>query len=255
MLVSKCIIWLVVYAVIGWVYESTYCTIVEKKWQNRGFLYGPICPIYGCGAVLMMLGWMRVCDAGITPQPWQVFIVVALVSAVLEYVTSWALEALFHARWWDYTDMPLNLNGRICLPASILFGLMGLLVVYVLYDVTMDATAMVPLVVIECLALLLVCLVTVDTTLTVSALTRFAQICESVSDSVNAHMDSLVGRGMDAAERTMERERFAAAARKAKMIEMGLSVRSAVRRIQSVPAEASSSLREQFSNFLGEIRS
>jgi uncharacterized membrane protein len=202
----------------------------------------------------MILGWMAVLNAGITPEPWQVFIVVALVSAVLEYFTSWALEAMFHARWWDYSDMPLNLNGRICLPASMLFGLMGLLVVYVLYDVTLNVTNQVPLWGIECLALLLCCLVSIDTALTVSALTRFAQVCESVADSVNAHMDSFVDRGMDAAERMRERERFATAARKAKMIEMGLSVRSAVRRIQSIPVVGTSSVLEQFKRFIGELR-
>lgn len=59
---------------------------------------------------------------------WQIFLIFALGSAVLEYTTSWIMEKFFHARWWDYSNLPLNLNGRICLPASILFGVMGILI-------------------------------------------------------------------------------------------------------------------------------
>ena len=142
MWVSRYVVWFLVYSVLGWMYESTYCTIVERKWANRGFLYGPLCPIYGFGVIGMIAVWQLVQAEGISVSPWQVFVVTALGTAVLEYLTSWALEKLFHARWWDYTDMPLNVNGRICLPATVLFGLMGLLVVYVLYQPTMDITNM-----------------------------------------------------------------------------------------------------------------
>ena len=255
LIISRCIIWLVVYGVVGWVYESTYCTVAESKWQNRGFLYGPICPIYGFGAILMMLGWNLILRAGLEPSALQVFVAVALTSAVLEYATSWALERLFHARWWDYSNMPLNLNGRICLPASLLFGLMGLLVVYVLYDVTIAVTNRVPLWGIEVLALVLVCLLSIDTTLTVSALTRFALICDSVSESVNAHMDKFFDGKVDAAARLRERERYATAASKQKLMEMGLSVRSAARRIYATSSESTVRWREQAERFLRVLRS
>ena len=236
MWVSRYLVWFVVYSVLGWMYESTYCTIVEGKWANRGFLYGPLCPIYGTGVIAMMATWQFVLAEGIVVAPWQVFVVTALGSAVLEYATSWALEKLFHARWWDYTDMPLNVNGRICLPATILFGLMGLLVVYVLYQPTVDVTDAVAPELIEALSLVLVAVVSVDATLTVSALTQFAQMAASVTQNVNQHMDAFVNDAMErrtAAAETLERERekFSREALAARMGDMSQIVSSAARRV------------------------
>ena len=81
MWISRYFVYFVIFSFFGWIYESIYCTIKSKRWENRGFLYGPLCPIYGAGGV------------GIT-------------AIVLEYGTSWTLEKLFHAYWWDYSEMP-----------------------------------------------------------------------------------------------------------------------------------------------------
>lgn len=116
---------------MGWIYESIYCTIRAKKWENRGFLYGPLCPIYGAGgvAITAIADFISVhTDATFTW--WQIFLVAFFGSIVLEYGTSWALEKLFHAYWWDYSSMPLNINGRVCFPYSVGFGVAGLIVVY-----------------------------------------------------------------------------------------------------------------------------
>ena len=236
MWVSRYVVWFLVYSVLGWMYESTYCTIVERKWANRGFLYGPLCPIYGFGVIGMIAVWQLVQAEGISVSPWQVFVVTALGTAVLEYLTSWALEKLFHARWWDYTDMPLNVNGRICLPATVLFGLMGLLVVYVLYQPTMDITNMVAPELIEALSLALIALVAADTTLTVSALTQFAQMAAKVNDSINEHMDAFVNeakerRSVAAEKLEREREKFSREAIAERIGEMNLTVSSAARRV------------------------
>ncbi len=241
MWVSCLVVWVVVYAVLGWMYESTYCTIVERKWENRGFLYGPLCPIYGVGAVAMLLAWNAVITHGIRPAAWQVFVVSALGSALLEYATSWVLEKKFHARWWDYSNMPLNLNGRICLPATTLFGLAGLLVAYVLYQPTLQLTDSTPPIALETLSLVLMCIITVDTTLTVSALTRFAQHAEAVSEAINNRMDKLVSEAVDRSEVAagsleQERERVAAQIRASRVGEMGHDVRLAVRRVRSFTA-------------------
>lgn len=192
MLVCTLFVWFVVYGVLGWVYESTYCTIVERTWKNRGFLYGPICPIYGVGVVSMMLIWSAL---GATQSPvtwWQVFLIAFFGSMVLEYSTHWVLEKLFHAYWWDYSNMPLNVNGRICLPASIAFGLGGLLVVYVLYDPTLKVSQALDPLLTEAISLLFMALLAADTAITVSALARFAHAASALNTSVNAHMDQFV---------------------------------------------------------------
>lgn len=115
-----------VYSCAGWLFESILCSVSEHRVINRGFLNGPICPIYGAGALaaIILLG-------GIEGTA-KLFMWGAIVCSLLEYATSWAMEKIFHARWWDYSDRFLNLNGRICVPATLLFGAFVVLVVRVL---------------------------------------------------------------------------------------------------------------------------
>ncbi len=128
MLISRFFVEFILFSLGGWVYESIYCTITRKHWTNRGFLFGPVCPIYGFGAMAVRLFAFYVpIKPGKDIPLWAVFVSFMVVSAILEYITSWAMEKMFHARWWDYSSMPLNLNGRICLPASLLFGAAGTL--------------------------------------------------------------------------------------------------------------------------------
>lgn len=250
MWLSKLVVWIVIYGILGWVFESVYCTVVEGRWENRGFLYGPLCPIYGVGATLMLLAWDNVLASGANPEPWQVFVVAALGSAALEYLTSLSLEALFHARWWDYANMPFNLNGRICLPATVLFGFAGLLVAYVLYQPTMDVTNAVPPALLEALSLVLACVVSVDATLTVSALTRFAQIAQDVSNTTNEHMERLVNDAMGQSSQissalALERERITAQMRSLRIDKMSRAVRLAVHRVKSFSVADDADLTEQ----------
>lgn len=112
-------------AVLGWVMEVT-CKLIElHRFINRGFLIGPYCPIYGWGAVLVSLSLSRYASS-----PVIVFIMAMVVCGTLEYLTSYFMEKLFHARWWDYSNRRFNLNGRVCANTLIPFGLLGLTMVY-----------------------------------------------------------------------------------------------------------------------------
>ena len=131
MWLSRYFVYFIIFSCMGWIYESIYCTIRAKKWENRGFLYGPLCPIYGAGGVaITAIADFISAHTDATFTWWQIFLVAFLGSIVLEYGTSWALEKLFHAYWWDYSSMPLNINGRVCFPYSVGFGVAGLIVVY-----------------------------------------------------------------------------------------------------------------------------
>ena len=98
MIVCRYVCLFFIYSFLGWVYESIYCTIKTRRWQNRGFLYGPIIPIYGFGAVIISIFVNVAADNRVTTPVWKVFIVSMLGSAILEFVTSWGLERIFHAR-------------------------------------------------------------------------------------------------------------------------------------------------------------
>ena len=120
-------LWLMIYSIIGWVYESTICSIGHRKLINRGFLNGPYCPIYGTGAVLVLL------VLGKIQNPVLLFFAGAVLTCSLEYFTSWLMEKLFHARWWDYSKRKFNIGGRVCLIGAVVFGAFSVVLVLFLH--------------------------------------------------------------------------------------------------------------------------
>lgn len=117
-----------IYSFIGWCFESAFVSIKQQKWINRGFLKGAFLPIYGSGAVFILLATMPVYD-----NPILVFVVGMLAATVLEYITGVIMENLFKVRYWDYTNKPFNLHGYICLTSSLAWGGFSLLLVYVIH--------------------------------------------------------------------------------------------------------------------------
>lgn len=116
----------IIYSFIGWVFECFWVSLQKKKLENRGFLFGPICPIYGVGSLLAIF------TTSFIKLPWYLeFLLIAIVCDLIEYSTSVILEKIYHVRWWDYTnEWKYHLNGRISIETSIGFGLGGLLVVH-----------------------------------------------------------------------------------------------------------------------------
>lgn len=117
----------IIYSFIGWIMEVMWNLFTDKKLVNRGFLIGPYCPIYGVGCLLLIL-----LLGSFKEQPVLLFFMSIIVCSILEYSTSYIMEKLFKARWWDYSEYKFNLNGRICAATMIPFGVLGVLVVYYL---------------------------------------------------------------------------------------------------------------------------
>lgn len=119
----------IIYSFLGWTVEVSYHAVTLGKVVNRGFLNGPVCPVYGCGvvvvfAVLEIVGRAFGIDTNIETANVLVLFVIGLVFATLiELIAGFLLDKLFHARWWDYSDRKFNLNGYICLGFSIIWGL------------------------------------------------------------------------------------------------------------------------------------
>lgn len=122
------ILFFFVCAFIGWVWEVILTFIQTGNFVNRGVLHGPWLPIYGFGGVgiLLLVGHLR-------KYPPLVFLTSALFCGVMEYLTGWYLETVKHLKWWDYSNIPLNLHGRVCLLSILCFGLCGLFVIYIIY--------------------------------------------------------------------------------------------------------------------------
>lgn len=113
----------IVYSITGWIIEVIATYPDTKCFVNRGFLIGPYCPIYGNCAIAMIFLLHNVTN------PILSFVLSILICSVGEYVTSYTMEKIFHARWWDYSKNKFNLNGRICLVNSLAFGVLGFLLI------------------------------------------------------------------------------------------------------------------------------
>lgn len=117
-----------IYCFIGWIWESSYVSVCKRKWVNRGFLKGPFLPLYGSGAVCILIvtipfreNILMMCIAGM------------IFATVLEYVTGYVMEKLFRVRYWDYTGNFMNINGYICLKSTLCWGVMTILLVRVFH--------------------------------------------------------------------------------------------------------------------------
>lgn len=125
--VAKYFIIFMIYSFIGWCMEVLTVLIPKKKFVNRGFLIGPYCPIYGYGCLLIIILLKNNLD-----DPLALFLKAIVICSLLEYFTSFFMEKLFNARWWDYSNKKFNINGRICLETMLPFGILACLVMYVL---------------------------------------------------------------------------------------------------------------------------
>lgn len=165
MAVIDLFLYFILYSFLGWCCETVYCSVIQRRWVNRGFLNGPLCPVYGFGALLVLF-LLRDVRHSFTA----LFLSGMVVTSVLEYLTSYILEKLFHMHWWDYSHMRFNLNGRVCLLNSCEFGLLSVFVVMFLHPAATGLVGKVPAAVRAAAAALLLAAVLSDTFVTVRGL-------------------------------------------------------------------------------------
>ena len=117
------------FSLVGWISEVLYVGIFhEHKFVNRGFLHGPLCPVYGFGGLVILILPASLYNTWIP-----LFFSSMVMCTLVEYFVSWIMEKMFHARWWDYSHYKLNIKGRVCLLNSVLFGFLGVGVIHFVY--------------------------------------------------------------------------------------------------------------------------
>ena len=114
-----------VFSAAGWGWEVMYHLVEDHMFVNRGFLQGPWLPIYGTGGVLILIVLKKYFD-----RPILLFFMIMGVCGVVEYTIGWMLKAVFHEKWWDYSEYVFQIQGRVCLIGLLIFGLGGLVFVY-----------------------------------------------------------------------------------------------------------------------------
>lgn len=126
--ITNIFLYFIIYSFLGWVCEVIYCGIPAKKFINRGFLNGPICPVYGVGSLLVINFLLKFQNNIIS-----LFLLGGFVTSVLEYLTGYILETLFQTKWWDYSKNKFNINGRVCLLNSTLFACLSVILMKVVH--------------------------------------------------------------------------------------------------------------------------
>ncbi len=167
-----------IYSFLGWALESLFVSATNKEWVNRGFIRGPFCPIYGTGAVLVILA--------LTPAmgnlAW-VFLGGVLIATVVEYFISLFLEKLFHATWWDYSEMPLNLQGRICLRRSLEWGALSVVMLTVIQPPIADFVRWIPRTIAEFAGTAILIYLIADTSVTVMNILQLKEKIEKLEEA------------------------------------------------------------------------
>ena len=193
-----------IYAFLGWCTEVSYAALVTGKFVNRGFLNGPWCPVYGFGVVIV-LG----CLTPLSGHLPALFAGSVLLTSLLEWLTGFALEKLFHQQWWDYSDQPFNLSGYICLRFSIAWGFACVFVVRLLHPTVLALIHLIPRLAGIVLLGLLGAVMAVDLAATVAAIIqlnrRLAQIDElaaRIKEASNEFGENLADKVLDAVERS-----------------------------------------------------
>ena len=165
------------YCFCGWVWESCYVSVCQRRWVNRGFLRGPLLPIYGSGAIIILFATLPA--AG---NLWLVWLLGMLAATALEYVTGAVMESLFKVRYWDYSKQKFNLNGYICLSSSIAWGFFSILLVRFIHPPVGRLLADVPAWLVDPLALALTALFTVDVVQSVQAALDLREVLSKLTE-------------------------------------------------------------------------
>ena len=176
----------ILFSFIGWICEVIYVGVTSAhKFVNRGFLHGPLCPVYGFGGVVILM---------LPPSLYATWIPLFFASMILctivEYFVSWLMEKLFHTRWWDYSHYKIQLNGRICLLNSILFGFLGVVVIHFVYPLMIDLLNSLGQKVINVSGVIILAVLSVDIFFTVRKLVDFANVMKKLKElgeTLNSH--------------------------------------------------------------------
>lgn len=178
-------IWLMIYSFAGWLYETIICSIGQRRFVNRGFLNGPYCPIYGHGALLVILVLGRL------KNPIALFLAGAVLTCSLEYLTSYLMEKLFSARWWDYSKRKFNINGRVCLLGAVVFGVFSTVLVLLIHPAVVKLTDVIPALARHIISAVLLIVFIGDCIVTIVGISDFRERLLEVSDFIEQHTSSI----------------------------------------------------------------
>ena len=198
-----------IYSCLGWCLEVVYAAVTTGKLVNRGFLNGPVCPIYGFGMVIVLYALTPLVDNTLL-----LYLGGVILPSALELVGGWALYKLYRTRWWDYSDYPFNIGGYICLEFCLLWGVGTLVVMRIVHPIIAGLVAMVPTlvgVILMCILYAVYATDVVATAIAASTLADTLDTMEKLGDSIHAVSDAmteLLGTTARTADQKMDESRL-----------------------------------------------
>lgn len=184
---AKLFICFIIFSFLGWCLEVLFGRVTLKKFVNRGFLIGPLCPIYGVGCVLLYL-----LLSGYSSDPIMLALASMTLCSILEYIASYLMEKIFKTRWWDYTDMKYNINGRICLEMAIPFGILGLGVVYLVFPFVFNIVSKMPSLAIYIIAIVVGIVTLVDVIVSFNVILKFTEAIDRAPKDMTEEITKFV---------------------------------------------------------------
>lgn len=170
-----------IYSFLGWVIETVFCSLPKKEFADRGFLLGPICPIYGFGGILMIVLLKKYLN-----DPIVLFIMAVVICSILEYLTSLLMEKLYNTRWWDYSNKLFNINGRVCLSNAVCFGGLGLLLLYFINPLLTSLLSKISLTTLTIISIILFVILMIDLIVSLVVIGKFTKAVKLIrKDSSN----------------------------------------------------------------------
>ena len=180
-----------IYSFIGWIVEVSAFLIQDHKFVNRGFLIGPVVPIYGTGGILITILLTKY-----QSDPIILFCMAVIVCSILEYLTSYIMEKIFKTRWWDYSNKKFNINGRRCLSNLIVFGIMGLVMVYLINPFLINILNKIDPILLKCVVSILMVLFIIDFFVSFSVTSKIKNVGKVVfkdsTEEINAKVKEIL---------------------------------------------------------------
>lgn len=249
--VVQTLYWFFLYGCIGWGVEVVYAAIKERRLVNRGFLCGPICPIYGCGMVV--LNWTVAALApsgeGKSVSTVAVFFVGMVLTTAIELVGGWTLFKIYHIRWWDYSNMKFNIGGYICPQFSLLWGLGSVLMIKVVHPLLARGSSPMPFNIMLIVDVVLLVLFVVDVAASTAAaigLNKYLREIDELRAKLRVTSDKLttvLGTGAMTADTILDEQKLQLALAKlegrenADVLRAELTIRAAALREKLTAAE------------------
>lgn len=166
-----------IYSFLGWICEVFYCSVPVKKFINRGFLKGPVCPVYGFGAlfVLYIMNWTNVNSAIL------IFILGGVIASIIEFIADILLEYVFHTRLWNYSNRKFNIKGRVCLFNSTLFATLSVMLIKLIHPIVKNIINRLNMITIVIIAILCIVILLMDIIISVEGIINLNNILRNMN--------------------------------------------------------------------------